>query len=190
MGKEIISNDDFDFKKAFEESFKDYQENTVIKATVQQISNETVFLNFGYKAEAKLSTTEFTKLPKIGEEIEVFLVRLEGKNGEPIVSKKRVDGIKDKNTLMRLKNEEKVIKGIVTEVNRNGAFVTYNSVRGYIPMSMFDFEPVKLENFLNKEISLGVIVKIAWVSQKIDEVIVILKSFLPQPKWQDASRPT
>jgi len=152
MDKEIISDDNFDFQKAVEESLVEYHENTIIKAKVQQIVNDTVFLNFGYKAEAKLLTSEFTKLPKIGDEIEVYLVRLEGWNGEPIVSKKKVENIKDKLELRKIKNEDKFIKGPVTEVNKSGAFVTFKSLTGYIPMHMFDLETVNLEEFKNKEI--------------------------------------
>ncbi|MBN2546755.1 MAG: S1 RNA-binding domain-containing protein [Spirochaetes bacterium] len=152
MDKDIISDENFDFKKAFEESLVEYHENTVIKAKVEQIVNDTIFLNFGYKAEAKLLTSEFTKLPKIGDEIEVYLVRLEGRNGEPIVSKKRVENIKDKMELRKIKSEDKFIKGMVTDVNKSGAFVTFKSLTGFIPLYIFDITQVNLEDFKNKEI--------------------------------------
>ena len=46
MSDDFIANENFDFEKAYNESFKDVQENTVITATVIDISGDTVFLDF------------------------------------------------------------------------------------------------------------------------------------------------
>ncbi|MCG8569886.1 MAG: S1 RNA-binding domain-containing protein, partial [Spirochaetes bacterium] len=66
---------DIDFEKSFQDTLKDLEENTIIKATVIDISGDTVFLDFGYKSEAKVPLADFEKKPEIGDEEEVFLVR-------------------------------------------------------------------------------------------------------------------
>jgi len=153
MSENIVTNDNFDFEKAFNESFKSYQENTIIKAKVLNISDDIVFLDFGYKAEAKLPTAEFEKMPEIGEEVEVFLERLEGRNGEPIVSKKRIDSIKARKELKRIWKERGFVKGTIKDNNRNGFIVDYNGINGFIPFYLFDKEKVeKPENYKNKEV--------------------------------------
>ena len=105
--EKIDYNSDSDFEKAFNESFKNYEENSLIKAKVIDISSDLVFLDFGYKSEAKISTSEFEVLPKIGDEIELYLIYLEGKNGEPVVSKKKRDYITDKKELVKYLERKK-----------------------------------------------------------------------------------
>lgn len=153
MDKQILTEDNFNFKEAFEESLKSYQENSIIKAKVEQVTSDTVFLNFGYKAEAKLSTSEFDVLPKVGDEVELYLVRLEGRGGEPIVSKKIVENIKDRAELKKIKKEDRPVKGKVISVEKGGAFVSYNSLKGFIPVSIFDLSNVNLEDFNGREIT-------------------------------------
>lgn len=154
MLDDIVSDENFDFEKAFNESLREIEENTIITAKVLNIDNDTVFLNFGYKAEAKVLVTEFDVLPQIGDEIEVYLIRLEGRTGEPIVSKKRVDYINEKKEIENACREREPVKGIVIEVTSGGCLVAYKNVKGFIPNSMFDPDRnTDIKRFLNKEVS-------------------------------------
>ena len=147
-------SEDFDFEKAYNASFKDFEENTIITANVVDISSDVVFLDFGYKSEAKLATNEFDVLPKIGDEIEVYLVMLEGRNGTPVVSKKKCDYLHDKNQLRETLRDRKPVKGVVKEIKKEGCIVEYKTMKGFIPISLFDFDRnVNLKNYLNKEIN-------------------------------------
>ena len=154
MSDDFIANENFDFEKAYNESFKDVQENTVITATVIDISGDTVFLDFGYKSEAKVLTSDFEVRPKIGDEIELYLIRLEGRAGEPIVSKQKADYFNDRNELVRVWKEREVISGKVIEINKGGCIVKHKNITGFIPHSLFDVDrQVKLEEYKNKNIN-------------------------------------
>ncbi len=150
---EIKSNKEMSFEQAYYDSFKDIHEESVVKATVVDISSDTVFLDFGFKSEAKILSTEFETLPKIGDLIDIYIIRLEGRNGEPIVSKKRCDYLNEKEELKNIWKERKLIKGIVKDVRRNGVVVEYKNITGFIPNSLFDTNrDGNFQEFLNKEI--------------------------------------
>lgn len=150
---EIKSNDEMNFEQAYYNSFKDIQEESVIKATVVDISSDTVFLDFGYKSEAKILSTEFETLPKIGDIIDIYIIRLEGRNGEPVVSKKRCDYLNEKEELRTIWKERKLVQGIVKDVRNNGVVVEYKNITGFIPNSLFDIDRNgNFQEFLNKEI--------------------------------------
>ncbi len=150
----IANNNDFDFEKAYKASFKDFHENSIIKAKVIDINEDIVFLDFGYKSEAKISTTEFEILPKIGDEVDLYLIRLEGKAGEPVVSKKIIDNINNKKELKKAYKERELIKGVVKDINKSGVIVEHKSIKGFIPLSLFGLENNEsIDNYLNKEIS-------------------------------------
>ncbi len=149
------TEEQIDFEKAYFDSFKDIQEGSVIKAKVVDISNDTVFLDFGFKSEAKILTNEFDVLPNIGDDIDIFIVRLEGRNGEPVVSKKTCDYLNEKTELKNVWRERKPVKGIIIMIKHSGVVVKYKNVTGFIPNTLFDINTnnQKLKDFLNKEVN-------------------------------------
>lgn len=154
VNQTINENENFNFAKAFEESFKNYNENSIIKAKVEEISNGTVFLNFGYKTEAKIPVTEFINPPAKGDEVEIFLFRLEGRGGEPKVSRKVVEDIKNLNELKEIKKEKKSVKAKISEIDKNGVYVTYKTLKGFIPFPLFDITSINNpESYIGKEIN-------------------------------------
>ncbi|HNZ26012.1 MAG TPA: S1 RNA-binding domain-containing protein [Spirochaetota bacterium] len=151
----IETNDDeLDFVKAYNESFKDIEENTLIEANVVQISSDTVFLDFGYKSEAKVPLSEFSEPPKLGDTVVVYLVWTEGKNGDPVVSKKKAETILQKQEIIDVMRDKSYVEGVVTGVKRNGFNVKYKSLTGLIPFSLFDVERIEDPNsFIGKTIN-------------------------------------
>lgn len=142
-----------DFDKIYKESFKNYEENSIIKATVIEVSSDTVFLDFGHKSEAKIPLSEFEKRPLIGDEVFVFLVRLEGKNGDPIVSKQKADAILDRKNLLNTIKEKEIVEGLVTDVIKGGVVVKYKSLTGLIPYTIFDtVENIDYNKFIGQRI--------------------------------------
>ncbi len=67
------------------------EEGQLIEGIVVQISDESVFIDVGYKSEGKIPREEFTEEPLIGQKVPVVLVTKEGKGGQVIVSKKKAD---------------------------------------------------------------------------------------------------
>jgi small subunit ribosomal protein S1 len=143
-------SDDFDFEKAYQDSFKEFEENTVVTAKVIQITDETVFVDFGYKAEGKIPVTEFKKLPEVGDDIDVYIVKLESNTGEPVVSKQRAESILHMKELKGILDREETIEGTVVSVERGGLLISYHSILGFIPFRLFDVQRVN-----NPEIYVG-----------------------------------
>ncbi len=85
-----------DFASLLEESFgaKENIEGSVIEGTVIAIENDMALIDVGLKSEGRVSLKEFD-LPgqsdeiKIGDKVEVFLERMENKNGEAVLSREK-----------------------------------------------------------------------------------------------------
>jgi small subunit ribosomal protein S1 len=150
---DLDNNLDFDLEKGYQESFKYLEENSTVKASVIDISGDTVFLDIGGKSEAKLSISEFDNLPKIGDEVDVYLIRRENRYGDPVVSKKRADTIKEKKLMVKYYKERKILEGEVVEATKGGFVIKYKNIFGFIPFVIFDVNKIeKPEDFLNKKI--------------------------------------
>ena len=134
-----------DMEKAYNESFNEVEENSLIEATVIDVSGDTVFLDFGGKSEAKIATTEFgDSRPKAGDVVTVYLIKQEGADGDPIVSKKKADSIMEKKEVYDLLKNRKCAEGIVKEANKNGFIIQYKNLKGFISFRKFDLN--KIEN--------------------------------------------
>ncbi len=119
-----------DMEKAYNESFNEVEENSLIEATVIDVSGDTVFLDFGGKSEAKIATTEFgDSRPKAGDVVTVYLIKQEGADGDPIVSKKKADSIMEKKEVYDLLKNRKCAEGIVKEANKNGFIIQYKNLK-------------------------------------------------------------
>lgn len=131
-------NDEIDFKSGLEGTFRDYEEDSIISATVDSIVDDVVYVDFGGKSEAKISVTEFDKKPNVGDKIDVYLVYQEGYDGDPVVSMSKALQYKEKEELFSLIKEETILEGNVVEVRKNGVMVKYGTLYGFIPLALWD----------------------------------------------------
>ena len=85
-----------EFAALLDESFGggDAIEGTVVKGTIVGVENDVVVIDVGLKAEGRVPVSEFGPVGSrqsllIGDTVEVFLERMEDKNGEAMLSARR-----------------------------------------------------------------------------------------------------
>ena len=83
-----------DFAALLNESYGDSEafEGSVIKGRVVAIEKDVAVIDIGLKTEGRVALKEFTgygrdPAPKIGEEVEVYLERVENALGEAVISR-------------------------------------------------------------------------------------------------------
>ena len=69
-------------------------EGTVLKGTVIAVEGDAVLVDVGLKSEGRVALKEFAKAGqppelKTGDEVEVYLERIENKNGEAVLSREK-----------------------------------------------------------------------------------------------------
>ena len=120
-----------------------------VTGIVVQVTEDTVFVDVNCKSEGKIPVTEFAgELPKVGEEITVYLVSQFGKNG-PVVSKQKADE-------KRLWEEFKVaaekntpVDGTISSVTKGGYMVNLGGgISAFLPISQADAQKVEKEDKL------------------------------------------
>ena len=84
------------FNELLEKSLLDfkYKEGQIIKGTVLSIVNDTVVVDVGLKSEGRIPIKEFHSPGeehnvKVGEKYDVYLEKLENKEGEALLSRDR-----------------------------------------------------------------------------------------------------
>lgn len=67
------------------------EEGQLVDGIVVQITDDTIFVDVGYKSEGKIPSEEFDETPEIGVKVPVVLITKEGRGGQVVVSKRKAD---------------------------------------------------------------------------------------------------
>jgi small subunit ribosomal protein S1 len=144
--KETIQ-DRHDFMEMYEENLKSIREGKVVKGEIVQIDKEFVLVDIGYKSEGQIRVDEFTNLrgrltAKVGDEVDVVLVRKENKDGRIILSKEKAAKVKLWDRIEECFRNQASIRGRIISMVKGGLSVDIG-VPAFLPGSQADLRPVK-----------------------------------------------
>lgn len=143
---------------ALDEQMSQFTEGSIIKGKISGIKGNDVFVDIGYKSEGMVSTGEFDDDPKVGEEIDVLLIQLEGDNGLVNLSKKRADDKLRWDAVLAKYQEGGIVHGTIKSKVRGGLIVAVDGVEAFLPGSQVDVTPVHDPNpFLEKDFDFKII---------------------------------
>ncbi|NLO40627.1 MAG: bifunctional 4-hydroxy-3-methylbut-2-enyl diphosphate reductase/30S ribosomal protein S1 [Ruminiclostridium sp.] len=155
------------FQQAFEESMvNSLRSGEVVKGRIIGYNTSEVFVDLGYKADGTISMEEFLEDPdfdpekdlKEGEEILVYIIKINDGEGNVSLSKKRVESIRGMEEIEEAFNEKKPLEAVVREVVNGGVVASYKGVRVFIPASQISDHYVKdLNEFLKKKVRFEVV---------------------------------
>ena len=131
------------FEQMLEESLVTLHTGDVVKGTVIQVVNEEVSVNLGFKSDGIIARGEYSSDPTVvpsktvqpGDEIEVFVVRVNDGDGNVMLSRKRIEAQKGIEEIEAAYNEKAVVTGTVTSVVKGGLIAVVNGVNVFIPSS-------------------------------------------------------
>ncbi|WP_432664865.1 30S ribosomal protein S1 [Wukongibacter baidiensis] len=138
----------------------------ILKGKVVQIQKDEVVVNIGYKSDGIIPFSEFSnntdinpgEVVKEGDEIDVYVLKSDDGEGNVVLSKKRVDAIKDWDVIEELAKDNSTIKVKTGQAVKGGIIAFYNELRGFIPASQLSNQYVEsIDDFNNKELEVKVL---------------------------------
>ncbi len=127
-----------------ESSFDKLIEGTVLKGTITEIRDNEVIIDIGAKAEGAVAASEFVDVGElqIGSEIEIFLEKLEDREGNPILSYDKAEQKKNWEKILSKCEEGSIVSGRVKSKVKGGLIVNIG-VDSFLPASQIDIQPPK-----------------------------------------------
>lgn len=124
--------------------FESLIEGSVIKGIITEIRDNEVILDIGAKAEGVVPAHEFMDVGElqVGEEIEVFLERLEDREGNPVISYDKAQQKKHWEEILTQCEEGSILSGRV-KTKVKGGLVVNVGVDAFLPASQIDIQPPK-----------------------------------------------
>jgi hypothetical protein len=142
------------------ETFSDIAQNQIITGRVIGQNEKEIIMDIGFKSEGIIPRSEFSgaEPPNLGDSIEVYLEKIEDKNGQTILSKEKAVWMKGWLKLMQIHKEEGTVNGTITRRIKGGLVVDVDGIQAFLPGSQIDVRPVQdFDNFLGKEMEFKIV---------------------------------
>lgn len=164
--KSGVTNGEESFEALLEESLKNLNTNERVMGTVLSIAPNEVQVDVGRKQTGFIPANELSNDPnakpedivKVGDEIELLIMKTNDQEGTIMLSKRRVDAAKGWEILESKVDSQEILTGKVTEAVKGGVIVIYNDVRVFIPASQATAtREESLEDLVGKEVQFRLI---------------------------------
>jgi len=131
------------FAELLEQSIKTLNTGDKVLGVVTGIGATEVQIDLGTKHAGYIPYDEVSADPsvkpedilKVGDEIEVFVVRVNDQEGTCQLSKKKLDGMKIWDDMATYCEEKTPVEAVITEENKGGLVATFKGIRVFIPAS-------------------------------------------------------
>ena len=139
---ESVQEESFDL--LLEQSLKTFNTGDKVTGIVTNIGNTEITVELdGAKQTGYIPYDEVSADPSVkpedilhvGDEIEVFVVRVSDQEGIIQLSKKKLDSIKVWDDMAAYVDEKATVEGVITEENKGGLVCTVKGIRVFIPAS-------------------------------------------------------
>ncbi|MGE3477794.1 MAG: 30S ribosomal protein S1 [Rhodospirillaceae bacterium] len=138
------------FADLLEESLRNTKsfEGTVVKGTVLAVEGEHVLVDVGLKAEGRIALKEFGAPGrpaeiKVGDLIDVFVDRIEGRDGEASLSREKAKREESWIELERAYKATERVNGVIFGRVKGGFTVDLSGAVAFLPGSQVDIRPVR-----------------------------------------------
>ena len=140
-----------DFESLLNESMggSDFHEGTVVKGKVVAIEKDFAVIDVGLKTEGRILAREFgvgedgKATVKIGDEVEVFLERVENALGEAVISREKARREEAWTRLEEVFGRGEQVMGAIVGRVKGGFTVDLGGASAFLPGSQVDIRPVR-----------------------------------------------
>ena len=131
----------------------------IVTGQVVQISDDEVCVNVGYKADGLVKKSDLSSTDvKIGDEIEVEVVKVNDGEGNVLLSQKNIINRKAWEDICAKEEAGEFVEGIGKEAVKGGLLADVEGVRTFIPASQLSLRYVeKIDEFVGQPMKLKII---------------------------------
>ena len=148
-----------DLRKLVENTLTNVSENEIVAGKVISISDKDVVIDIGFKSDGIVSRSEFGAELAAGEEVEVYLERIEDYHGQLVLSKTKADTVRRWRRIEDAFENEEVLEGTIVRRIKGGMIVElFDSMEAFLPGSQIDVRPVRdFDAYLEKRMEFKIV---------------------------------
>jgi small subunit ribosomal protein S1 len=131
----------------YENTLSEIEEKEIVTGIVVSVDEKYVIVDIGFKSEGIVPANEFSDkvLENLqpGDEVEVFLDRVEDREGQLILSRKKADILQAWENIEKAHDTGEVIEGYIQRRIKGGMVVDVFGIDAFLPGSQIDVRPVR-----------------------------------------------
>ncbi|MEA2572143.1 MAG: small subunit ribosomal protein [Acidobacteriota bacterium] len=132
----------------YEKKMSNFAEGDIVRGKILKVGPAEAVVDIGYKSEGLLPITEVTSWNgevqvKVGDEVEVYVERLESSNGYVLLSREKAQRMLIWDRIEAAFKDDQAITGRVVDRVKGGLAVDVGGVKAFLPGSLIDTKPVK-----------------------------------------------
>ena len=145
---EDYTDEEFDdLAGMYENTLSEIEEKEIVTGIVVSVDDKYVIVDIGFKSEGIVPVNEFSNkvLDNLqpGDEVEVFLDRVEDREGQLILSRRKADILQAWENLEEAYETGEVIEGHIKRRIKGGMVVDVFGIDAFLPGSQIDVRPVR-----------------------------------------------
>ncbi len=154
------------FQEALDDSMVSIRTGKIVTGKIIGFNENEIYVDLGYKSDGTVPIEEYSKDEnfnpekdlKVGDEIDVYVVKVDDKEGTVRLSKKKVDDRKGWNKIKKAYNDKTPVEAKVIEIVKGGVLTVSKGIRIFIPASHLSDRYIKdLNEFSGKNVTVRII---------------------------------
>ncbi len=146
----------------YENTLNEIEEKEIVTGRVVSIDEKYVVIDIGFKSEGIIAVNEFSSsvLENMGpgDEVDVFLDRVEDKEGQLILSRRKADILQAWEKIESAHETQEVVEGLIKRRIKGGMVVDLFGIDAFLPGSQIDVRPVRdFDAYVNKTMEFAVV---------------------------------
>jgi small subunit ribosomal protein S1 len=131
----------------YEDTLNEIEEKEIVTGIVVSVDEKYVVVDIGFKSEGIVPVNEFSNKVienlQPGDEIEVFLDRVEDREGQLILSRRKADILQAWENIEKAHETGEIIEGYIQRRIKGGMVVDIFGIDAFLPGSQIDVRPVR-----------------------------------------------
>lgn len=146
----------------YENTLNEIEEKEIVTGRVVSIDEKYVVIDIGFKSEGIIAVNEFPSsiLENMGpgDEVDVFLDRVEDKEGQLILSRRKADILQAWEKIEAAHASQEVVEGLIKRRIKGGMVVDLFGIDAFLPGSQIDVRPVRdFDAYVSKTMEFAVV---------------------------------
>ncbi len=141
-----------------DDSMSEVESDQIVVGRVVAITDKEVVVDIGFKSDGVVGKNEFSEVPKVGDEIDVYVDRLEDKRGQLTLSRAKAIDKRRWMIVDEAMESGAVIEGEIVKRIKGGMIVNLLGAEAFLPGSQVDVRPVRdFDVYLGKTMEFRVV---------------------------------
>lgn len=172
--------DDSSYDQLLERATRQIKEDEMVHGVITAITKDEIWVDVGFKSLGVIPRAEFSAAAdtlKVGDEIDVFVDRLEDSQGRLVLSRRRADFMKTWQQIVELYEKQEIVNVRILRRIKGGFVVDLLGIEAFLPGSQVDMRPVRdFDAWIGKTLD----VRVVKVNNPSENVVVSHKVLLEE----------